>query len=155
MFRSQTPADILEGPYEQSATSIFVARLVNALVAILRVPVNHHTGRSSVYTLWESFSRKQPLTSEPTEPTRCFLMVEVVTFAVLMVVLAMHIRSLAVALDIMSAACAMPVMFWMPGLFFLLKGQSHSLGWRVLAYVFMAIGVVLAAVSIGDVFKET
>jgi amino acid permease len=80
---------------------------------------------------------------------------EVLVFSLLMVVFASSIRSLAVGLDIMSATCAMAVMFFMPGLF-LLKGQSSECPrWSALARAFMGIGAVLSVVSAADVVKET
>eukprot|EP00746_Dinoflagellata_sp_MGD_P003554 gnl/MRDRNA2_/MRDRNA2_106896_c0_seq1.p1 gnl/MRDRNA2_/MRDRNA2_106896_c0~~gnl/MRDRNA2_/MRDRNA2_106896_c0_seq1.p1 ORF type:complete len:486 (+),score=75.53 gnl/MRDRNA2_/MRDRNA2_106896_c0_seq1:99-1556(+) len=156
MFRSATTPDILQSPYNQNAISVFVARLFVALVAILRVPVNHHTARSALFTLWESSSFTRPHTPTKREeiPQNLWKM-EVMMFSLLMVVLASWIRSLAVGLDIMSATCAMAVMFFMPGMF-LLRGQgSESSRWSALARAFIGIGTVLSVVSAAAVVKES
>jgi amino acid permease len=150
MFRTQTPPDVLDGAFAQSAVQIFVARLLLAFCAILRVPINHHTARSAVITLWKRI--KQPEASETApEPPLSFFLVEVVVFSAIMITLAMMLTSLDVVLDIMSATCAMAVMFFMPGLFFL-KGQKNiTSGWRTLSYAFMVIGASMACVSMCDV----
>lgn len=155
-FRSATTQDILQSPYNQSAISVFVARLFVALVAILRIPVKHHVARSALFSLWESSSFNRPHTpSKRQEIPQSYWWMEVVVYSVLMVLIASCIRSLAVALDIMSATCAMAVMFFMPGLF-LLKGQSSECPrWSALARAFMGIGIVLTVVSTGAVVKES
>eukprot|EP00747_Dinoflagellata_sp_TGD_P153668 gnl/TRDRNA2_/TRDRNA2_177417_c2_seq16.p1 gnl/TRDRNA2_/TRDRNA2_177417_c2~~gnl/TRDRNA2_/TRDRNA2_177417_c2_seq16.p1 ORF type:complete len:433 (+),score=58.39 gnl/TRDRNA2_/TRDRNA2_177417_c2_seq16:48-1301(+) len=156
-FRSQTPADILQAPYDQSATCIFVARMLLAFCAILRVPINHFTARSATFTLWNTFCVKQTSSGEDAnpsaEPPKSVVWAEVATYTMLMILLAMSITSLDVVLDLMSATCAMAVMFFVPGLFFL-KRRSLSevtLGWRLLALIFMVIGFCLAVVSMGDI----
>jgi len=157
MFRSATTPDILDSPYDQNTMSVFVARLFVALVAILRVPVNHHTARSALFTLWESSSLTQP--HSPTQkrqqiPERLWRM-ELLVFSLLMVLLASSIRSLAIGLDIMSATCAMAVMFFMPGLFLLSSQKSQCPRWSALARGFIAIGAVLSVVSAAAVVKES
>jgi len=156
MFRAATPPDVLEGPYDQSATSIFIARCMLALVAILGIPVNHFSSRSASYTLWEGLSRKQSADVVKTEPAACFFRVEVVTYFILMTVLAMLLKGLDVAFDIMAATGGMAIIFFMPGSF-ILKGQRTSkftLGWLVLARALIAIGAVMVVVSVGDVIYQ-
>merc|ERR1719326_809158 len=88
MFRAQTPADVLEGPYAQTESQIFAARMLLCLNAVFRVPVNHFTARSALFTLWQRFSSKQPLAGETTFSGYLFW-VEVLTYAVVMIGLAM------------------------------------------------------------------
>jgi len=82
--------------------------------------------------------------------------VEVLTFSFITVSLGMLLNDLSIVLDIMSATCAMAVMFFIPGLF-LLKGMKQSeyyRQWKMLAYVFMAVGGSLALVSTRDVIHS-
>lgn len=155
MFRNQTPADVLVGPYAKTETQIFAARLLLCLNAVFRLPVNHFTARSALYTLWQRFSGKQFSANETTFSGTVFW-VEVLTFSAITVSLGMMLNSLAIVLDIMSATCAMAVMFFIPGLF-LLKGMKQSefyRQWKVLAYVFIAVGGSLALVSTRDVIHS-
>jgi amino acid permease len=161
MFRSATPSDILEAPYDQSDISVFVARVFVALVAVLRVPVNHHTARSSIHTLWDAYQQSKPgIENESeaidTELPPTFFWAEVFTYTTLMVVLALVIRNLAVALDIMAVTGASAVMFFIPGLFFL-KGKSYSefsFGWQAVARGFMVLGAILSVVSTYDTIQD-
>jgi len=66
------------------------------------------------------------------------------------------LKSLDVVLDIMSATCAMAVMFFIPALF-LLKGMSHSAyatWWQLLAQAFIIVGGAVAVVSMSDVVRS-
>merc|ERR1719161_2172985 len=74
MFRSQTPADILIGDYPASAQQIFIARLLLCVNAVFRVPVNHFTARSALYTLWGRYSGTQPSPDETTFSGNLFWM---------------------------------------------------------------------------------
>jgi amino acid permease len=154
MFRSQTPTDVLVGPYAPTETQIFAARLLLCVNAVFRVPVNHFTARSALYTLYTRYSGKQPVAGETTFSGNVFW-VEVLTYSAIMAGLGMLLKSLAIVLDIMSATCAMAVMFFIPGLF-LIKGmkESQSYGkWKALAYVFFCVGGSIAVVSLWDVFN--
>jgi len=90
------------------------------------------------------------------EPSPCFFYVEVVTYLVFMVILAMVLTSLDVVLDIMSATCAMAVMFILPGLFFLTGERlpQATYRWQVCACAFIVIGAAMAIVSAGDVVSK-
>jgi len=153
MFRSQTPADVLIGPYAATETQIFLARLLLCMNAVFRVPVNHFTARSALYTLWQRYSGKE--SSEKTFSGSLFWG-EVVTYSLIMVVLGMSLTSLAIVLDIMSATCAMAVMFFIPALFlFKCMGQSkNALWWKVLAQVMIINGAGVAVVSLTDVIRS-
>jgi amino acid permease len=85
-----------------------------------------------------------------------FFYVEVVTYSVFMVILAMVLTSLDVVLDIMSATCAMAVMFILPGLFFLTGERlpQATYRWQMCACAFIVIGTAMAIVSAGDVVSK-
>jgi amino acid permease len=150
MFRAQTPADVLEGPYAQTETQIFAARMLLCLNAVFRVPVNHFTARSALYTLYKRFSGVE--SDEPTFSGRLFW-IEVLTFSSIMIGIGMMLKSLVVVLDIMSATCAMAVMFYIPGLFlFKCMKQSQYYGaWKCLACVFFIVGACLTVVSLHNI----
>jgi amino acid permease len=155
MFRGQTPADVLVGPYASSETQIYVARLVLCANAVFRIPVNHFTARSALYTLWKRFSGKESEANETTFSGSLFWM-EVLTYSAIMAVLGTMLNSLAIVLDIMSGTCAMTVMFFIPAMFLLtvMKHSAFYRGWQVLAYIFFAVGVSIAVVSLIDVFES-
>jgi amino acid permease len=155
MFRSQTPTDVLIGPYAQTETQIFAARLLLCLNAVFRVPVNHFTARSALFTLWKRFSGKEISESDTTFSGSIFW-VEVLTFSAIMVSLGMMLSSLAIVLDIMSATCAMAVMFFIPALFLftVMKQSKFYRGWQGLACVFIAVGASVAVVSFSDVVQS-
>merc|ERR1719502_48639 len=88
MFRSQTPTDVLIGPYASTETQIFAARLLLCVNAVFRLPVNHFTARSALYTLWQRFSGKQFSANETTFSGTMFW-VEVLTFSAITVSLGM------------------------------------------------------------------
>jgi len=156
MFRSQTPSDVLAGPYSNSATDIFVARLMLSVIAIFRLPVLHHTARSAVVSLYGAFRAKTSDDFSPAKPPEIFFWVEIVAYSTLMVVLAFVLTSLDLVLDVMSATCAMATLFFMPGLFFL-KGKNasqFSSGWQVVARVFIVTGAVVALVAANNVVQK-
>jgi amino acid permease len=109
--------------------------------------VNHFTARSALFTLWERFGGKKS-SEEVTTFEGSLFWSEVSVFSGIMIVLACMLTSLDVVLDIMSATCAMAVMFFIPGLF-LIKGKM-SASWQVLAWSMIAVGASLAVVSTGD-----
>jgi len=150
MFRAQTPADVLEGPYAQTESQIFAARMLLCLNAVFRVPVNHFTARSALFTLWQRFSGKE--SSESTFSGSLFW-VEVLTFSAIMVMLGTMLKSLVIVLDIMSATCAMAVMFYIPGLFLIkcMKNSKNYGAWKALAYVFFVVGACITAVSVHNI----
>lgn len=151
MFREQTPSDVLVGPYAQTETQIFAARLLLCANAVFRVPVNHFTARSALFTLWQRYTGKE--SSDTTFSGSVFWM-EVLTYSAIMTGLGLALTDLTIVLDIMSATCAMAVMFFIPGLF-LIKGMKQSpnyCSWSVLAYVFIAVGGFVAVVSLHDVY---
>jgi amino acid permease len=147
MFREQTPSDVLVGPYAQTETQIFAARMLLCVNAVFRVPVNHFTARSAMYTLWQRYSGK-PFPESQTTFSGTVFWAEIFVYSCIMVGLGMVLNSLATVLDIMSATCAMAVMFFMPALF-LFKGKSQfeSKGWQYLASAFMVVGASVAVVS--------
>lgn len=155
MFRTQTPSDILVGPYAETETQIFVARLLLCANAVFRIPVNHFTARSALFTLWQRYSGKETSASDTTFSGSIFW-AEVMTYSFIMAGLGMVLKSLAIVLDIMSATCAMAVMFFIPGLF-LIKGMKHSeyyRVWQVMGLVFIAVGGFVAVVSLKDVYES-
>jgi amino acid permease len=150
MFRAQTPADVLEGPYAQTETQIFAARMLLCLNAVFRVPVNHFTARSALYTLYKRFSGVE--SDEPTFSGRLFW-IEVLTFSSIMIGIGMMLKSLVVVLDIMSATCAMAVMFYIPGLFLFkcMNKSPYYTAWKCLACVFFCVGACLTVVSLHNI----
>merc|ERR1719160_1857818 len=155
MFRSQTPPDVLVGPYAQTETQIFAARLLLCVNAIFRLPVNHFTARCALYTLWQRHSGNQFSMNETTFSGSLFW-VEVLTYSVIMAGLAMLLNSLDIVLDIMSGTCAMAVIFFIPALFLLkgMKGSKYAQWWQALAQIFIVIGAILAVVSWSNVIQS-
>jgi hypothetical protein len=82
----------------------------------------------------------------------------VLTFSVIMVMVGLGImlNSLPIVLDVMSATCAMAVMFFIPALFLLtvMKNSEFYRRWEVLACVFIVFGASLAVVSLIDVVQS-
>jgi amino acid permease len=153
MFRSQTPPDVLIGPYAATETQIFVARLLLCANAVFRVPVNHFTARSALYTLYQRYSGKQ---SSETTFSGSLFWAELLSYSAIMIGLGLVLTSLDIVLDIMSATCAMAVMFFIPALF-VLKGMGQSkdaLKWQTLAQVMIIVGAGVAVVSLSDVIKS-
>merc|ERR1719265_2040517 len=86
MFRGATPSDVLVGPYAQTETQIFAARLLLCVNAVFRVPVNHFTARSALYTLYTRYSGQS---SGETGFSGSLFWLEVLTFSLIMAGLGM------------------------------------------------------------------